>query len=297
MTDSIAQAYALCTALAEAHYENFPVGRLMPAAIRPHVHAVYAFARYADDLADEGYAPDTPGLENSKPTGVALPPKNPEERVAALQDWQDELLGSSPVHPYLVATRHTMQSLDLPSSLFTDLISAFQQDCVKRRYTDHAEVLDYCRRSANPIGRLVLYLNGFRDSTRLTLSDHICTGLQLANFWQDVAVDIKKDRIYLPENERAAFGVSEDQLADRRCTPEFRRLLRLQVERTRAIFAAGEALPGLLPGLLKWEIRLTWLGGSAILDKIEWQNFDSLSARPRLTKVDLLPLMLQTILS
>jgi phytoene synthase len=293
----VSEAYRLCTLLAESHYENFPVGRLMPESIRPHVHAVYAFARYADDLADEGYAPDTPGLENSKPTGVALPPKTPSERVAALQAWQEELLSPSPSHPYLLASRHTMESLDLPPSLFTDLISAFQQDCVKRRYASHTEVLDYCRRSANPIGRLVLYLNGFRDARRLELSDHICTGLQLANFWQDIAVDIKKDRIYLPEDERLAFGVTEEQLENRRPTPAFLRLVRHQVERTRALFAQGESLPSLLPGLLRHEIRLTWLGGSSILDKIEDQNFDTLSARPRVTKADVLPMLGQALLT
>ena len=274
-------AYAKCTALAESHYENFPVGRLVPAALRRHVHAVYAFARHADDLADEGY--------DGSGTHARL---TPPERLQALDAWAAQLTAEHPQDEIFYAVQHTIQEVGLPVSLFTDLISAFKQDVVKRRYADFAEVHDYCLRSANPIGRLVLLLHGFRDPHLLQLSDEICTGLQLANFWQDVAVDLKKDRIYLPQDDQAFWGVTEADLFAHRCTDGYRRLLAQQVARTRDFFARGESLPSALPGGLRWEIRLTWLGGSAILDKIEDLDHDTLGTRPRLTKRDF-PLILQ----
>ncbi|MEZ0296460.1 MAG: squalene synthase HpnC [Candidatus Methylacidiphilales bacterium] len=277
---TIDEAFAHCTHLATTHYENFPVGRLVPASLRKHVHSVYAFARHADDLADEGYEDE----------GLAT-----EKRLAALNEWETLLLQprGTATEPIFVALHETIAELDLPLSLFTDLLSAFKQDVVKRRYADFDEVLDYCRRSANPIGRLVLLLHGLRDPHLHELSDHICTGLQLANFWQDVSVDLIKDRVYLPLNEQARFGVSEEDLFARRPTREFRQLLAFQVERTQRIFEAGEGLSALLPGGLRWEIRLTWLGGTTILNMIRDQDYDTLSKRPKLRKINVIPLLFQ----
>src|SRR6202453_3485006 len=228
---AIADAYDACTKLARAHYENFPVGRLVPRKMQPHVHAVYAFARYADDLADEGYA------GSAKAQG-ARDVMTQEERLAALDDWERQLLsppGTPGLHFIFIALHETIRELDLPTSLFSDLLSAFKQDVVKRRYANFDEVLDYCRRSANPVGRLVLLLHGKREEEVHLLADHICTGLQLANFWQDVGVDLEKDRMYLPEDDRKEFGVSEDVLFARLASQNFRNLIKFQVARTQTI--------------------------------------------------------------
>lgn len=289
----IAAAYEACTRLAQSHYENFPVGRLVPKKMRPHVHAVYAFARYADDLADEGYA----GRARGKGARDAM---TPPERLDALDDWERQLrapAGTPGLHFIFVALHETIRELNLPLNLFTDLLSAFRQDVVKRRYADFAEVLDYCRRSANPIGRLVLLLHAVRDEERHLLSDHICTALQLANFWQDVNVDLEKDRIYLPEDDRNRFGVTEADLFARHATPNYRELLKFQVDRTQEIFDQGKPLPKKLRGLLRLEIRLTWLGGTTILRKIEAQNYDTLGRRPKLGRADMALLFGRALIS
>src|ERR1700729_2848190 len=215
---AIADAYEACTKLTRAHYENFPVGRLVPKEMQPHVHAVYAFARYADDLADEGYA------GSAKAQG-ARDVMTPAERLAALDDWQRQLCspaGTPGLHFIFIALHETIRELDLPTSLFTDLLSAFKQDVVKRRYADFPEVLDYCRRSANPVGRLIIVLHGVRGEEQALLADHICAALQLANFWQDVGVDLEKDRIYLPQEECQIYGVTEEALFARRADDNYR---------------------------------------------------------------------------
>ena len=287
---AIAAAYAACTELARTHYENFPVGRMVPKAMQKHVHAIYAFARYADDLADEGYAKGSSDEEAM----------TPDERLMALDDWERQLrapAGTPGLHYIFVALHETIRELDLPPSLCSDLLSAFKQDVVKRRYADFAEVLDYCRRSANPVGRLVLLLHGVRDEALHGLSDHICTGLQLANFWQDVAVDLDKDRIYLPADERNQFGVTEDGLFAHRADEAYRKLLKFQVDRTQGIFDQGALLTKKLHGLLRLEIRLTWLGGTKILRKIEAQDYDTLSHRPKIRKTDMALLFLRALFS
>jgi phytoene synthase len=290
---AIADAYDACTKLARAHYENFPVGRLVPRKMRPHVHAVYAFARYADDLADEGYA------GGAKAQG-ARDVMTQEERLAALDDWEGQLCsppGTPGLHFIFIALHETIRELDLPLGLFTDLLSAFKQDVVKRRYANFAEVLDYCRRSANPVGRLVLLLHGRREEELHLLADHICTGLQLANFWQDVGVDLEKDRMYLPEDDRAAYGVTEEALFARRADDKYRQLLAFQVDRTQGIFDRGAPLTKKLRGLLRLEIRLTWLGGTKILRKIEALNYDTLNHRPTVGKADMAVLFLKALTS
>jgi phytoene synthase len=279
--------------LARQHYENFPVGRLVPKKIRPHVHAVYAFARVADDLADEGYAdPRLRDATSSAPTEA--------ERLAIFRNYRSAWQNALADKPYdtqygwiFTPLLRTKAEFDLPDSLFLDLLSAFEQDIVQRRYEDFPSVLNYCRRSANPIGRLVLLLHGHREEELAKLSDAICTALQLANFWQDVSVDLGKDRIYIPQVDLRRFDVPEADLFAGKATPNFRNCLRYQVERSWDLFRAGESLPASLKRPLSWEIRLTWLGGTKILQKIESQHYDTLTRRPVVSKLDFLTLGLQ----
>jgi squalene synthase HpnC len=290
---TIAEAYEACTKLTRAHYENFPVGQLVPREMQPHVHAVYAFARYADDLADEGYA------GRAKAQG-AQDVMTPEQRLAALDDWERQLcsIPSTPgLHFIFIALHETIRKLDLPFSLFTDLLSAFKQDVVKSRYANFNEVLDYCRRSANPVGRLILLLHGKREEELHLLADQICTGLQLANFWQDVGVDLEKDRMYLPEDDRVTYGVTEKSLFDHKADDKYRQLIAFQVDRTQGIFNKGELLTKKLSGKLRVEIRMTWLGGTTILRKIEALKYDTLNHRPTVSKAEFALLLLKAIVT
>ncbi len=280
---SLASSYEYCSALARSHYENFPVGLLVPKELQPHVHAVYAFARIADDFADEGYT-----QEPTKPVTTPTEPKTESERLAALEDWEHQLLHPETPnrHPIFPAVDDSIRQLQLPTTLFTDLLSAFKQDVVKHRYVNFSEVLDYCRRSANPVGRLVLLLHGHRDPKLHHLSDQICTALQLANFWQDVSVDLLKDRIYLPTDDLNGFGVTVEDLFAHRSSEAYRHLIQFQVTRTQGIFDQGLDLTEHLEFPLNWEIRFTWMGGVEILNKIRALNYDTLHQRPKLSKFD-----------
>jgi phytoene synthase len=279
------EAFAYCERLARKHYENFPVGSLLiPGDRRRHVYSVYAFARIADDFADEGY--ETGELTEA-------------ERLAALDDWErrlEDCYRGRADHPVFVALAETVRELRLPVELFSGLLSAFKQDVARRRYADFDEVLDYCSRSANPVGRLVLLLFGYRDERLNELSDSICTALQLANFWQDVEVDIRKDRVYLPQNEMSRFGVSDDDLRNKRFSEAYAALLRFQVERTWELFNRGKSLPNLVRGRLAFELRLTWLGGTRILERIEEMGYDTLNARPRISTGDKIALLVKALL-
>jgi squalene synthase HpnC len=273
---ALAQAYAQCERLAQEHYENFPVAsRLLPAAMRPHIAAIYAFARTADDFADE------PGLA-------------PAERLRLLDAWGRELVGSA--DPVFLALRQTIRDCGLPIGLFEDLLSAFRQDVTTSRYETWDSLLDYCRRSANPVGRLVLRVAGYDDPRLDEQSDAVCTALQLANFWQDLGRDWAIGRLYVPREDRMAAAAREEDLAAGRMTPEWRRVMAVMVERTRALFAAGRGVCDGVSGRLKYELRLTWLGGSRILDKIERQGFDVFTRRPALAKRDLPALLRDAVL-
>jgi phytoene synthase len=268
------------------------VGRLVPKNLRHHVHAVYAFARVADDLADEGYADPRAQSKGQAPSEG--------QRLAVFRNYRQAWQNAQQGLPYdrtyawiFAPLQRTQAELNLPESLFSDLLSAFEQDIVQRRYQSFSDVLDYCRRSANPIGRLVLLIHGERSGELAQLSDHVCTALQLANFWQDVSIDLGKDRIYLPQNDLPRFGVTEEDLFAGKVTPNFRNLLRYQTERAWEFFHQGETLSYRLKRLLSWEIRLTWLGGTEVLRKIQHQNYDTLSHRPVVTKVDFFRLALQ----
>lgn len=255
------------------HYENFPVASvLLPRRLREPVEAIYAFARSADDIADEGDAP-------------------PVVRLARLNDYRQDLLaieqGKTPADPMFARLARNIRQFGLPIQLFRDLLDAFQQDVGKTRYADFPELLDYCRRSANPVGRLMLALYRADTPENLKLSDHICTSLQLINFWQDVAIDWQKNRIYLPLSDLADFGVGEAHIDENRVDQAWRDLLAFQVQRARAMMLAGAPLARRLPGRLGWELRLVVQGGLRILEKIERVGFDVFRQRPTLAKTDL----------
>ena len=272
--DDVTGAYRFCAELAGRHYENFPVAsRLVPKRLRRHVAALYAFARIADDFSDE---PEYEGVRRER-----------------LLDWRRQLgeIGSKPPsHPVFLALGATLKELDLPKQPFDDLLSAFLQDTEKSRYTTFDEVVDYCRRSANPVGRIVLMIHGYRDEELFRYSDAICTALQLANFWQDVSVDLKKDRIYIPEEDFAAHGYSEADLRMGVCNERFKNLMKFEVQRARALFDQGRPLLARLRWPLSLEIRLTWLGGRQILKMIHRLDFDVIRTRPALAKRDWIPL-------
>src|SRR5262245_27573721 len=229
-TWSLEASYEYCESLARAHYENFPVGSiLVPKPLRKHFYSIYAFARTADDFADEGY--DLGFSEG--------------ERLSLLEQWSEmltESLRGRATHPIFVALSRTIDDFALPAGLFEDLLSAFSQDVTRRRYDSLDQLVDYCRRSANPIGRLVLLLFGYRDEQRHLWSDQICTALQLANHWQDVAVDLGKDRIYLPAEDQTNFGISTEDLFSRRATDNFRKMMAFEVDRAETMFSRGKPL-------------------------------------------------------
>jgi len=254
------------------HYENFPVASvLLPAALRGPVGVIYRFARSADDIADEG--------------DLA-----PEERLARLQAYRDALqaiaVGRSPVDPLFDGLAQIVRAYDLPLTLFHDLLDAFTQDVIKHRYADFSELLDYSRRSANPVGRLLLHLFDRTSDADLRASDAICTGLQLANFWQDVALDYAKQRVYLPQDEMTRFGVGDAHIAEARCDEAWRALMAFQIERTRAMLIAGAPLGRRLPGRIGLEIRATVEGGLRILDKLAVAGGDMFRHRPMLKWFD-----------
>ena len=276
-------AYASCLRDAQAHYENFPVASLLvPGNMRRHVAAVYAFARAADDFADEGQRPA-------------------EERHALLDGWLRRLrhaatsdepgappLPGEPPHTVSIflAIGASIRARDLPVPLFEDLVSAFRQDVTLTRYATWEALLDYCRRSANPVGRLVLRIAGYHDARLDAWSDGICTALQLTNFWQDLSVDFGRGRLYLPAEERDAHGAREDDLADGRITPEWRHALAAASSRTRGLFDAGHPLCDAVRGRLRHELRATWLGGTRVLDRLERIGFDVVRQRPTLGILD-----------
>ncbi len=279
----IKEAFAFCEQMARGHYENFPVGSLLiPKEKRKHVYSIYAFARTADDFADEGYGTAT----------------TREDRLYLLDEWEFQLEScyrGIASHPIFIALAETVRELRLPIQLFRDLLSAFKQDVVKTRYADFDEVLDYCRRSANPVGRLLLLLFGYRDEPLHQRSDYLCTALQLANFWQDVAVDLEKDRVYLPQEDLGQFNYHEEELFAREFNQRYADLLKFQVARTWQLFAYGKELPRLVSGRLSFELSLTWHGGTRILELIERNGYDTLSQRPKITKWDKIILLTRAI--
>jgi len=281
--ETLAAAYAACERDASTHYENFPVASLLlPRRMRPHVAAVYAFARAADDFADEGS-------------------RSADERHALLDGWLRRLRqaastsergpaprqGEPPNAPDIfMALGASIRAHDLPLSLFEDLVSAFRQDISTARYASWPDLFDYCRRSANPVGRLVLRIAGHHDDVLDSASDAICTALQLTNFWQDLKIDFDRGRIYLPADERASHGAREEDLRAGSLTPAWQAALRSAVTRTRALFDAGKPVCDGVRGRLRYELRATWLGGMRILDRLERSGFDPVRTRPTIGAAD-----------
>lgn len=259
------------------HYENFPVASvILPARLRKPIRAIYAFARSADDIADEGNA-------------------STEQRLADLRhyhDCLDALERGEPVsHPIFVELGQAIRDHALPYQPFHDLLDAFGQDCSKTRYENFGEVMAYCRKSANPIGRLLLSLYNVQDERQLAMSDGICSALQLINFLQDVALDYRKGRIYLPQDEMARFGISERQIAEGRVDALWQQFMKTQIERARRMLAAGAPLGLALKGRIGVEMRLIILGGERILHKLHESQGDMFNQRPKLAWADWLHML------
>ncbi len=265
---SLEEARKYCERLAKTHYENFSVATwFLPAKLKQHFYNVYAYCRISDDLGDE--------------VG------NAQQSLELLDQWEAELnacYAGSPKHPVFVALAETVRQCNIPKHEFSDLLIAFRQDQTVTRFETFDHVLGYCRYSANPVGHLVLYLCGYGDTERQQLSDYTCTALQLANFWQDVAVDFGKGRIYLPLEDLRRFGVTGDDIAQRRATPQFLELMRFQVERAREWFDRGLPLVKKVDRELAVDLELFSRGGQEILNAIENQGFDVLRQRPVISK-------------
>lgn len=265
---TLAEAQAWCRHLAETHYENFHVASwFLPEKLRPHFHSIYAYCRVSDDLGDE---------VGSTASALAL-----------LDLWGRELdacYEGRARHPVFVALAETIRACSIPKEPFADLLIAFRQDQTVSRYANMDEVLGYCHYSANPVGRLVLYACDEASEEKFALSDATCSALQLANFWQDVRVDWKKDRVYLPQDDMQRFGVNDNTIANGVATAEFRALLRHEVDYARSLFEKGLPLIGLVNRDLAIDLDLFSRGGLEILRAIERRDYDVLSARPAISK-------------
>ena len=260
-----AEAFAYCRTLALSHYENFTVASwLLPGDIRRHIYALYAFCRHTDDLGDEAAG----------------------DRLGLLDQWEADLrrcYDSAPDHPILVALQSTVRRFQMPPEPFLKLIEANRMDQRIQRYATFADLLRYCDHSANPVGHMVLYVFGYSDE-RQRLSDVTCTALQLANFWQDVAVDLGKGRVYIPQEDMERFGCSEEELTQAIVTPGFRALMAFEISRTRGLFCEGLKLAQLVDGRLRVSVKLFNLGGLAILAAIERNGYDVFRRRPTLSR-------------
>jgi squalene synthase HpnC len=276
---TLQEARAWCRHLAESHYENFHVATwFLPERLRAHFHAIYAYCRVSDDLGDE--------------VG------NTEQSLALLDLWNRELdacYDGRARHPVFVALAETIRACDIPKEPFADLLTAFRQDQLVTRYATMREVLDYCRYSANPVGRLVLYTCGYRDEERFCLSDATCSALQLANFWQDVRVDWAKNRVYLPQDDMQRFGVTDAVIEQGTATSELRDLLKYEVEYARNLFIQGLPLIGMVDRDLAVDLDLFSRGGLEILNAIERQDYDVLRSRPAISKRTKLQLALRAV--
>jgi squalene synthase HpnC len=276
---TLEQARAWCRHLAETHYENFHVASwFLPKKIRPHFHAIYAYCRVSDDLGDEVATRD--------------------QALALLDYWGRELdacYAGTATHPVFVALAETIRICGIPKEPFADLLVAFRHDQAVTRFATMADVLAYCRYSANPVGRLVLYACGYTDPELFRLSDLTCSALQLANFWQDVGEDYQRGRIYLPQDAMRRHSVTEETIALGNATPEFLALMHSQVDYARAMFHSGLPLIGMVDNELALDLDLFSRGGLEILRAIEKQNYDVLRARPSISKSTKLALALRAV--
>ncbi len=272
----IESAYQEAINFTKSHYENFPViSFLLPKEIRKDVAVIYQFARQADDIADEGDL-------------------FPDERLHQLAEYRNFLIQSlagNPSNKFWEALAQTIKDKKLTSSNFLKLLTAFEQDVTKKRYNDFTELQNYCDNSANPVGRIFMELHGIFDTEAIQYSDSVCTALQLTNFYQDVSIDIQKNRIYIPNNELQNFGITENVFLLKEINVNFINLMQFQIERAEKLFNDGSNLLTKLPWRLKRQIAWTIKGGEAILKKIRNNNFDVLNYRPTLSKKDFIKLL------
>lgn len=272
------RAYSVCQSIARNHYENFPVASfLLPRYLRRSIAAIYAFARTADDISDEGDIANDIRLEQMTKFETSL---------------HDIQYGKPPTEPLFIALKHTIECFNLPIQLFYDLLTAFRQDILKNRYRNFAEVADYCHYSANPVGRLLLHLTGQATQENLLYSDAICTGLQLINFIQDITIDLQKDRCYIPMDELERFGVTLEDIAQQTTSPEYHELIKYQLNRITDIYTQGMSLGQQLPGFFGLEIRFIIAGGNKVLQKLLLRQ--DIWQRPIVTKFDMFILLTQT---
>ena len=275
------QSRQYCTNLACNHYENFPVlTRFVPADRRQDFANVYAYCRWSDDIGDE----------------VGDPAKSLELFIWWLSDLERCYSDQTPQHPVMIALKSTIQQFNIPIQPFRNLVAAFQRDQTQTRYRDFSDVMSYCECSADPVGRIVLYLCDSFSEERGRLSDKVCTGLQLANFWQDVAIDIGKDRIYLPQDSMVRFGVTESDIVHKKFTPQFAKLLEFEVNRADELLLEGRALAKQLKGRWKIVIGLFAEGGRTVLRKIRRNGYNVFDRRPKLSRGDLAGLVARTML-
>jgi len=274
-------AFKYCEKIARNHYENFPVAsRFVPRNIRKYVWAVYAFARIADDYADE--------------SGYTL-----AERIENLNQWEKflvECYNGNPTHRVFAALAETVERFQIPIELFQNLINAFRSDVLVKRYETFDDVLNYCRNSANPVGRIMLLLFNYRNEKLMEYSDFICTGLQLANFWQDVSIDLQKDRIYIPLEDMEEFGYSVDDLFKKQINDNFRSLMAFEVQRTLDFFVTGMPLIKNVDKDLSMELKLIWYGGTSILKKIHELGYDVITYRPKLNLLNKVNIFFKALL-
>ncbi|HPN37289.1 MAG TPA: squalene synthase HpnC [Melioribacteraceae bacterium] len=279
--DLLEKEYQLALFRAKSHYENFPVISLfLPKKIRKHVAIIYKFARTADDFADEVI------FEN-------------QNRLYLLDEYQQNFINAINGNyndVFWQTLVNTISIFNLPPQLFIDLLTAFKQDLIKKEYSNFEELLGYCKNSANPIGRLILRLHGINNEEADNYSDKICTALQLANFWQDISVDIKKDRVYLPISDITKFNYSILELYNSTYNNSFISLMEYQIKNTERMFYEGAKLLKFLPLRLKFQIKLTILGGLTILDKIKKNEYNVVINRPTIDKKDVIYILLKSFI-
>jgi squalene synthase HpnC len=274
------EAYAFCADVTQKHYENFPVASLfLPSEKRPFVQSIYAFARIADDFADEDNV-------------------DPQIRLQHLSGWENSLklcYEGKAEHPVFIALADTVSKLSIPIEPLMDLLKAFRMDVTKNSYDNFDEVLEYCKYSANPVGRLVLLIFGYHDEEFFKYSDYICTALQLTNFYQDVAIDLQKNRIYIPRDELIESGYNEAELKKKVYNKQFDNLMKLQAERARKLFYEGAPLPLMVDKDLQLELKLVWFGGMSVLRKLEFRKYNVFKKQFKLNALNKIMIFLRAL--